>query len=131
MQNIPENIQQFFAELAMCELPNSGRFTENKFFFFEGIVIVEFKWFDGKFWLESIVSQEPKQGYASKVMQRICELLEKHNVDIFIYVKPFGTDRNFIKSVKVLKQFYAKYKFFDTGKKQHNYMVRKSVSNLD
>ena len=74
-------------------------------------VTVEVSNFDGYLWLNSIMTLERGKGYASEVLQKICDIADEFQVTLVLTPVPFGKDKKEILTTSQLIKWYKKYGF--------------------
>lgn len=88
-------------------------------------VSVEVASFDNRLWLSSILSIDKGEGNATKVMNAICKIADKHNVTIALDPAPFGKKDPKKLNYKQLVSFYKKFGFkFEEGEEGFGDMER-------
>lgn len=74
-----------------------------------GLCIVEVEDFAGAVWLKSIYSIERGRGHATRAVNALCHLADRHQVAIILYPKPFGNAGGM--SARQLNLWYARFGF--------------------
>lgn len=96
-------------------------------------VLVEVSNFDGYLWLNSIMTVEKGRGDASKVLDKICEIADKHQVTIVLTPVPFGRGKIFTK--KQLRDWYGRHGFvkyhIEDMKRQPKPLTEKQMKLFD
>ena len=74
-----------------------------------GLCLLEVEDFAGAVWLKSIRTMDPGKGHATRAVEALCFLADRHNVAIILYPKPFGAGPTM--STRNLKLWYARFGF--------------------
>jgi hypothetical protein len=82
-------------------------------------VSVELSNFDGHLWINSIMTLERGRGDASRVLQKMCDIADKHQVYMGLGASPFGKTKGLNKS-----QLIAWYKRYGFKKVDYDTMER-------
>jgi hypothetical protein len=97
---------------AISEIRSLG--IQNPFFYRELLLYnnvgIELSNWDGALHISSIRTMKKGTGDATKAMKQICDIADKNNVVITIYVKPFGYEDNRLNTTQ-LKAWYKRLGF--------------------
>ena len=113
-----EDIYEAIVELRSLGSPNPLNYREIVFQFDgeEGIVLLEISRFDNHLWINGIHSTTRNKGLASKVMKKVCEVVDKHNIYVALDAEPFTNFRHKdILSKKQLMEWYKNFGFKSIG----------------
>ena len=95
-----------------------------KEFIIDDNVSVEIANWDGRLWFSSLYSMDRGQGNAERVMKKITDIADKHNVTIALDAEPFGTGANRLNKSQLIA-FYKKFGFrFEKGEEGFGDMER-------
>lgn len=93
----------------------------------EGYVLLELRKFEGAIHISSIMSTEPKKGFASFVLKQLCEMADKHGVVMTLDPKRFGTRKGDLNNAQ-LRQWYSRHDFAPSRKYSGMARMPKGVS---
>jgi len=125
--NLLESNSSFMSEYTQKTFP-SPFFPRDRIWTFNAgktLVQTEMREFDGHIHFSSIISPtDSGKGYAGKVIRKITELADKHDVTISLGAKPFGDVPNKLNKSQ-LTRWYKKHGWgFEDGKRS-DMMIRK------